>query len=64
MNSSNNSILNPQFKYTNAVSTDIRKTFQRIREELKQVQIAVPRESEAKEPRRTLVDHLLVDIKR
>lgn len=29
------SILNPRFKYVNAVSTDIRKTFRRARKEMK-----------------------------
>ncbi len=29
------SILDPKFQYTNAVSTDIRKTFARVRREMK-----------------------------
>ena len=40
------SILDPEFKYRNAASTDVRKTFERIRREQRLVQQPAP----SKEP--------------
>lgn len=39
------SILDPSFRYTNSLQTDLRKTFARVRRELRSVQheAAVPR---------------------
>lgn len=34
------SILDPKFKYTNAVSTDIRKTFRRAKKDMKRMEEA------------------------
>ena len=36
------SILDPQFKYRNAASTDIRKTFERIRRERRLTEVDAP----------------------
>lgn len=36
------SILDPSFRYTKSVETDLRKTFARIRRELRKQQQAVP----------------------
>lgn len=49
------SILDSKFKYTNAASTDIRKTFERAREEMR---------SDAERRKQSEKDHKLISMRK